>query len=210
MVAEKRRIWISLSQFISRLGLLALALTLVGAACSNGDSSTTSGIPGTASTTTTTSAPTTSETTTSTSIVPSTTSSSSPTTTTPGPIDNPELGDESMTGLERIAVLELAYERLAVEQCCGEDPGVGSVGLLGFRNDGVAVFVESGPFRFTVAPHWGQLAILIEAEPALFTDSEQALFFFCDHSWYKLEILENTVPPPDPALELASALGCSA
>ena len=112
-----------------------------------------------------------------------------------------------MTGAERIAVLQTAYEAMDVERCCGEGPGVGVVGVLGFRFDDRSIYVESGPAEFTLGDAWGRVRT-VAAAPPFYADGDVG-YFFCEHSWYRLEVLEGGLAPIDAVDALAAALGCN-
>ncbi len=94
---------------------------------------------------------------------------------------------------------------MAVETCCGEDPGVGSVGVMGFRFGEEAIFVESGPFEFVIATR---------SEPSPVSDtmfansSKTRVAFFCAHSWHLLKLMGEKEIPAQAVADLRNALGC--
>jgi hypothetical protein len=116
------------------------------------------------------------------------------------------LGDV-LTGRERIALLSEVYVRMGVKPCCGEDPGVGLVGVLGFVFGESQIFVSSADFPF--------LALGLDgADPDVprYSNADATVVLVeCGDIWYRMEsILAGRVAPvpSDAVMAFETGAGC--
>lgn len=130
------------------------------------------------------------------------------TTVTTGSVATVQPTDNGLTGQQRIALLADIYEGMGVEPCCGEDPGVGQVGVLGFTFGDNHISVSSGDFVFLAQGLDG-------ADPEVAfnaNDDETVVLFRCGDNWYLIENLVDglVAPVPDDAVTaFIAGAGCT-
>jgi hypothetical protein len=124
------------------------------------------------------------------------------------PGSSTEPTEQRLTGAERVAVLADIYEVMGVDPCCGEDPGLGMVGVLGFEFGSNRIFVQSGEFAFLAEGLTGAAREL----PLYWNDDATVVLLECADNWYKMEnVREGAVAPiPEEAVSaFQDAAGCT-
>jgi hypothetical protein len=128
--------------------------------------------------------------------------------TLPG-MDEVPAGDRSVTGEQRVQALDAAFSTMdGVEEM--DMVAEGAMADVEVMMHDKPVKVRSGIWDGVVAdyfavmtPSEGVIGLFAAAE-----DGKAMAFFYCEHSWYRVETGSGEAPPVDVVVSLRSALGC--
>jgi hypothetical protein len=119
-------------------------------------------------------------------------------------------GDRTVTGQQRVQALDAAFRTMdGVEEMDMTTAGTSADVEVMMHDEPIKV--RAGMWDGVAADY---IAVMTPAEGVvgLFIADEagtQMAFFYCEHSWYRVETGSGQAPPMDAVVSLRNALGCS-